>query len=241
MNNPMTTHTKTDRRAWFAGAAAVALSALPRRPVGADEQDARYVADDVDRAVNRGVNFLLETQRPDGGIADRGHEVAMTSLAIMAMAAIGTQPSRLTARGRGMQKAIDFVLSENHQDSQGYFGNRDGSRMYGHGITTLMLTEMLGMGVNPEQNERVHRALVKAIELILAAQAVSKSEKLMGGWRYTPTSRDSDLSVSVWQLMALRSAKNDGLDVPAEAIEKALTYLKYSYASPLNRDGSPRD
>ena len=84
-------------------------------------------------------------------------------------------------------------------------------------------------------------ALVGAIELILAAQRVTKSEKLNGGWRYTPNSRDADLSVSVWQLMALRSAKNDGLEVPGEAIEKALTYLKYSYASPLNRDGTPRD
>jgi hypothetical protein len=241
MKVQMTTRAKTDRRGWLAGAAAVALSTLPRSPGCAEEQDALYVADDVDRAVNRGVNFLLETQRPDGAVADRGHEVAMTSLAIMAMAAIGSQPNRLTARGRGMHKAIDFVLGENHQDSQGYFGNRDGSRMYGHGITTLMLTEMLGMGVAPEQNERIHRALVKAIELILAAQAVSKSEKLMGGWRYTPSSRDSDLSVSVWQLMALRSAKNDGVEVPGEAIEKALTYLRYSYASPLNRDGSPRD
>jgi hypothetical protein len=41
--------------------------------------------------------------------------------------------------------------------------------------------------------------------------------------------------------MALRSAKNDGLDVPGEAIEKALQYLRHSYASPLDRNGSPRD
>ncbi|MCG8650167.1 MAG: terpene cyclase/mutase family protein, partial [Pirellulales bacterium] len=83
--------------------------------------------------------------------------------------------------------------------------------------------------------------LVKAINLILAAQKVPKSEKLRGGWRYSTNSRDSDLSVSVWQLMALRSAKNDGLDVPGEAIEKALAYLRHSYTSPLNRDGSLRD
>ena len=56
-----------------------------------------------------------------------------------------------------------------------------------------------------------------------------------------PNSRDSDLSVSVWQLMALRSAKNDGLDVPGEAIDDALKYLRYSYASPMDREGKPRD
>jgi hypothetical protein len=113
--------------------------------------------------------------------------------------------------------------------------------MYGHGITTLMLTEILGMGSSVEQNERIHEMLVNAIKLILSAQEVTKSEKLQGGWRYTPTSRDSDLSVSVWQLMALRSAKNDGLNVPGEAIDAALQYLRFSYASPMNRDGTPRD
>jgi hypothetical protein len=77
--------------------------------------------------------------------------------------------------------------------------------------------------------------------LILAAQEVSKPAKLQGGWRYSPSSRDSDLSVSVWQLMALRSAKNDGLDVPGEAIEQAIKFLKNSYASPVNRDGKLRD
>ncbi len=84
-------------------------------------------------------------------------------------------------------------------------------------------------------------SLSKAIRLILAAQAVSKPNKLMGGWRYSPSSRDSDLSVSVWQLMALRSAKNDGLAVPGEAIDQAISYLQNSYTSPLGQNGEPRD
>jgi hypothetical protein len=199
------------------------------------------LADEIDRAVHAGVEFLMDSQRDDGGIADRGHEVAMTSLAIMAMAAIGTEPTPHTSAGRAMNRAIEFVVSGNHQDTRGYFGGRDGSRMYGHGIVTLMLTEILGMGATPKQNEKIHIALNDAIKLILAAQRVTKSDKLTGGWRYTPDSRDSDLSVSVWQLMALRSAKNDGLDVPGEAIEKALAYLKHSYTSPMSRDGVPRE
>lgn len=213
----------------------------PAACFGQEPAASLYVADDVDRAVDSGVLYLSKAQRGDGAIADRGHDVAMTSLAIMAMAAIGTQPSALTTLGRTMQSAIDFVLDDKHQTADGYFGARDGSRMYGHGITTLMLTEMLGMGASPDQNVRIHDALVKAIELILAAQSISKPEKLSGGWRYTPDSRDSDLSVSVWQLMALRSAKNDGLDVPGEAIERALDYLRFSYASPMDRNGVPRD
>lgn len=221
---------------------AAVMGGLPFDALGQTSSiDALYLKDDVDRAVDLGIGFLVKTQRPDGAIADRGHEVAMTALAVMAMAAVGIQPSVLDKRGRVMQSAIDFVLSSGHQSMEGYFGGRDGSRMYGHGIVTLMLTEMLGMGGTLDQNERIHRALVDAIKVILAAQAVTKPEKLRGGWRYSPDSRDSDLSVSVWQLMALRSAKNDGLDVPGEAIEKALDYLRFSYASPLDKDGNPRD
>jgi hypothetical protein len=216
-----------------------------RPPLRAQEEteslDALYLPDHIDRSVRRGVDFLVGMQRADGSIADRGNEVAMTSLAIMAMAAIGTEPTPQAKAGRAMQDAIDFVLHRSNQDKDGYFGGRDQSRMYGHGITTLMLTEVLGMGATPQDNERIHTALEKAIKLILASQAVSKPEKLKGGWRYSPMSRDSDLSVSVWQVMALRSAKNDGMDVPGEAIDAAVAYLKNSYTSPLKSDGLPRD
>lgn len=228
-----------NRRSWILGLAAGAMQIRTSR--AQENPESLYLADDVDRAVQSGIDFLVSQQREDGAITDRGHEVAMTALAIMAMASVGIQPIGTTDAGRAMHRAINFVLDRRNQDMEGYFGARDGSRMYGHGITTLMLTEILGMGSTPEQNEKIHQALGDAIKLILAAQNVSKSEKLQGGWRYTPSSRDSDLSVSVWQLMALRSAKNDGLDVPGEAIDKALQYLRYSFASPIDRDGTPRD
>ena len=222
-----------------------AMYLLASRRLSAQEPteslDQLYLPDHIDRSVRNGVEFLVAMQRPDGSIADRGNEVAMTSLAIMAMAAIGTEPTPRTAAGIAMQDAIDFVLHKSNQDDEGYLGGRDQSRMYGHGITTLMLTEVLGMGATPDDNQRIHAALEKAIRLILASQAVSKPERLQGGWRYSPMSRDSDLSVSVWQVMALRSAKNDGMSVPGEAIDAAIGYLKNSYTSPLNSDGTPRD
>jgi len=49
-----------------------------------------------------------------------------------------------------------------------------------------------------------------------------KEEKNVGGWRYLnkryPHLNDSDLSVTGWQLMFLRSAKNAGFDVPEKNI-----------------------
>lgn len=234
---------RLDRRSWMQATLPTLASAglLGKLACGEENIGALYVPDEIDRAVNLGVDYLVKQTRADGSIADHGHAIAMSSLAIMAMAAIGTEPGEPTKRGSAMKKALDYVLKEGNQDSKGYFGGRDGSRMYGHGITTLMLTEMLGMAATPEQNEKVHHALKKAIKLILDAQSVRKSSSLAGGWRYSPGSTDSDLSVSVWQLMALRSAKNDGLDVPGAAIESALKYLRNSYASPRRRDNNPRD
>lgn len=219
----------------------ITAAAAARTLLAQEVSESLYVPDETDRAVSDGVDFLVDQQASGGAIEDRGHAVAMTALAVMAMASIGTTPNSASARGEAMSRALDFVLDARHQDERGYFGARDNSRMYGHGITTLMLTEMLGMGATVEQNAGIHRALEKAIELILSSQAVSKPPRYSGGWRYSPDSRDSDLSVSIWQLLALRSAKNDGLDVPGESIEEAIGYLENSYASPIGPDGMPRD
>jgi hypothetical protein len=198
-----------------------------------------FEKDVTDSAVDKAINYLLSQQRPDGAITDRGHETTMTSLAVMAMASVGAQPADPDARGGTMRKALEYVLREDRQDDKGYYGHRDGSRMYGHGITALMLTEMLGMGADLKQDREIHDRCQRAIDLILSSQKVNKSLQYRGGWRYTPDARDADLSVTVWQLMALRSAKNDGLQVPAAAIRDAVEYLKRSYASTLDHNGMP--
>ena len=69
--------------------------------------------------------------------------------------------------------------------------------------------------------------------MILKAQAVVKADPTdRGGWRYTPQSSDADLSVTGWQVMALKAAKTAGLEVPAAAIETAADYV-------WNRRGDP--
>ena len=195
--------------------------------------------DEVDAALDRAIEFLVKSQRADGAISEGSHDTAMTSLAIMSLASMGVTPSQQDAKGEVMRKAIDFVLQDSKQDAKGYFGVADGSRMYGHGITTLMLTEIMGMGANEEQDQKIRAKCQKGIELILNAQQHPKQPSHRGGWRYTPDAGDSDLSVSVWQVMALRSAANDGLDVPESAIEDAVRYLRRSCTSPQDANGVP--
>jgi hypothetical protein len=108
--------------------------------------------------------------------------------------------------------------------------------MYGHGMGALMLGEVVGM----THDDEAKKSLPKAVEVILKAQAIPKSPMDEGGWRYTPTSKDSDLSVTGWQMIALRAAKDSGIDVPKTAIDKAVAYVKrlsapqggFGYAGP---------
>ena len=190
-----------------------------------------HAEDKVDEAMSRATQYLMSVQDPaTGGIHNKmRHETAMTSLAILAMAACGHQPADPTPQGEAMRKALAFVLRSEAQEKDGYFGQADGSRMYGHGITTLMLSEMLGMGADAVQDEAIRNKCRLAVDLILRSQKVSKNDSNRGGWRYSPDSGDSDMSVTVWQTMALRAAKNAGLDVPKEAIDDAVGYIRRLY------------
>jgi len=217
----------------------VGAAACAQEPVDPAPSASVFGKDQTDLAVDKAIAFLITKQRDDGAITDKGIDTTMTALSIMAMAGVGVQPSDPTPEGQAMQKALAFVLKDDRIDDKGYFGNKDGSRMYGHGIITLMLTEMLGMGTTAEQDQLIHDRCQKAIDVILSSQKEKKATHYRGGWRYTPNATDSDLSVSVWQVMALRSAKNDGLQVPGAAIRDAVEYLKRSYSSPLDENGLP--
>jgi hypothetical protein len=87
------------------------------------------------------------------------------------------------------------------------------------------------MSIDDAHDKLVLGRLHKAIDLTLKSQAVKKDGQYQGGWRYQPESPDSDLSISVWQVMALRSAKNAGIEIPAGAIDSAVAYLRSSYRS----------
>ena len=187
----------------------------------------------VDAALKKAADFLVSQQQDTGAIAEKGvrPDVTMTSLAVLAMSAMGHQPADPTPEGRAMKKALEFVMKPGQQEPDGYYGKTDGSRMYGHGIISLMLAEMLGMGGDERQDAAIRDHCRKAIELILRSQRLPKKDDQRGGWRYTPDAADSDMSVTCWQVMALRAARNAGMDVPKESIDLAVRYIKSLYSS----------
>lgn len=203
-------------------------SFAPVRPLRAEEEPPDPLDkyhDRIDESIDRGLEYLAGKQNKDGSFECPMHgNTAVTSLCVMAFLAKGYTPET-EPYGELLNRAIDYVVST--QDRNGLLvaprGKSHGP-MYSHCISTLMLSEISGM-VSEERQERVDEALGKALRLILDAQNRKKHRAHAGGWRYQPTSNDSDISCTGWALMALRSARNNGAPVPKEAIDRAVEYL----------------
>ena len=179
----------------------------------------------VDAAVVNALRYLVTHQNPNGSwtIDAAGESTAATSLSVMAFLAAGHVPGE-GPYGLIIDRGIDYVLA--HQDANGMIVDRRGhGPMYDHGICALMLSEVAGM-TSKEKSARVRKALENGVRLILKSQQVRKVRRESGGWRYQPNSEDSDLSVTGWQLLALRAAKDIGCDVPIERIDLAVGYVK---------------
>ena len=87
--------------------------------------------------------------------------------------------------------------------------------MYCHAMATLALSELWGQTGDDDLKPVVE----KAVKLIVSSQ------NPQGGWRYEPTPTGADISVTIMQVMALRSAKNAGLHVPDTTLKKAIAYI----------------
>lgn len=176
----------------------------------------------VDQAIDRGLAWLANGQRPDGTFGTgQAHETSgIWALCGMAFLARGHMPGT-EPYGHIIERII--VRLAEIQRADGYLGGRNG-KMYSHCIATLFLSEVSGM-VRPELQERIDQTLPRALKLILDAQSIEKSPDHQGGWRYEPDSRDSDFSCSGWALMALRSARLNGAQIPPKAIQDAVAYV----------------
>ena len=188
-------------------------------------------ADEIDRAVEAGIRYIVSQQKPDGSFSGSfGKSAAIPALAGMAILSKGHLPGT-EPYGETLLKCLDYVLTtpDLRFDAKfrGYMGAKDNGRMYAHSIATLFLAEMSGM-VDSVRQAKIDAVLPLAVKVILDAQNQKKSPEHFGGWRYTPDSNDSDLSCSGWALMALRSVRLNGAELPSDAIEKAVLYVKRS-------------
>ncbi len=198
--------------------------------VGASAQNAPMeseITPAMEESVQRGLRYLAGLQNDDGSFG-RGQftkHAGITALCGLAFMADGHLPGR-GAYGDNVRKALDFVLSSATETGLLAAENSHGP-MYGHGFATLFLGEIYGMN---NEDARVRDTLTRAVELII------NSQNQEGGWRYNPVPYDADISVTICEIMALRSARNAGIKVPKETIDRAIAYVR----SCQNSDGGFR-
>jgi len=208
-------------------ACAVGVAPLLAAPQEGGEGEAASVATEASRqAAEKALRWLVRHQEEDGALrCDVGFKlnhdyrvektnekhVGVTALAGTAFLAAGSVPDR-GPYADNVKRALEFVMSS--QNDKGYV-SRNGTRMYEHAFATMFLAEAYGMTHDP----RVKGCLQHAVEFTY------KSQNSQGGWRYAPNSEDSDMSIVVCQVMALRAAKNKGITVPKESIDRAVDYV----------------
>lgn len=179
-------------------------------------------------AVAKGLKFLASRQQDDGAFSNSGYgrNAAVVALVGMAWLADGSTPGR-GPYGEQVGKVADYLLE--HCEESGFIsveGAMSHGPMYEHGFATLFLAEVYGMSPRDDLRDK----LMRAIDLIVRTQNAE------GGWRYQPRREDADLSVTICQMMALRAARNAGLRVPNETVDRCIEYVKKSQ----NADGGFR-
>jgi hypothetical protein len=176
----------------------------------------------VDKSVTTGLDYLAAHQGKDGSFADRGPRIAITSLGLLAFLSAGETPG-LGKYGSVVRGAIDYLVQQAPAD--GFFGKLDGSRMYGQAMTTLALAEAWGVERSDSRRARIADVVKNAANLIVGAQRVNKTAPFAGGWRYEPNSLDSDISLSGWNLLALRACGGDGLEIPDDSAARSIAFI----------------
>jgi hypothetical protein len=215
----------------------------------AAEAPANVLTDDewrrVDAAVERALAWLASQQQPDGSFPTLPTgQPGVTSLCTMAFISHGHVPGD-DRFGPNLERAIDFVLGCQKENGLITLVGVDGPEIsrnlhphlgtctaYNHAISSLTLSELYGMS-DPARANLIEEVVNRSLATTLAMQHWPKEKAAdRGGWRYIDErdESDSDLSITGWQLMFLRSARNAGFDVPKQAIDDAVAYVRRCYA-----------
>ncbi len=143
------------------------------------------VTEEVEKAIDRGLKYLVARQSADGSFRDQSafgsYPVSMTALSGLAVAASGsTQTDGKYAPV--VRKAVTYAL--NSYQRNGLIcrpgGDEESRSMYGHGFSMLFLAEVMGMEEDAERLAKIRWVLQKGVDL------TAKSQSGLGGWLYTP-------------------------------------------------------
>lgn len=187
---------------------------------------------EAEKAVVRGLDWLQSVQSGNGSwgagksrsMTARQERARLTGLALLAYLAHGETPQS-EAYGETVQRAIQYLLNE-QDEKTGRFcpfsktvGSHDDIGVYGHAIATYALAEAYGLTHAPVLKQPLERG----VRVIIDGQQEG------GGWdhRYQHE-KWSDLSVSGWQVQALKAAQvaEPNIQGLEEALQKSVAFVQ---------------
>ncbi len=206
----------------LAQSTAPAVGAARAKEIGIAAHPNQVRGDEITPAsrttVDKGLEWLASKQAADGSFGSNsggyGAQSAITALSGLAFMSAGNLPGR-GKYGDNVQKAVNYIC-KSAQESGLLSAEAAHGVMYSHGFATLFLGEVYGMTGDEEVKEKLQRA-VKLIE---------KTQNKEGGWRYMPVPMDADISVTICEIMALRAARDAGIKVEKDVIDKAIGYVR---------------
>lgn len=167
------------------------------------------------QAVDGSWQFDLAGCRCDGACRDPGtidSSTASTAIALLPFLGAGN-----THAGGPYQETVArgvyFLLSRMKATPRG--GDLCEGTMYGHGVAALVLAETLGM----TKDEFLVQSVRDTVRFIETSQDLHG-----GGWRYLP-GQAGDITVTAWQLAAVKSAALAGVETPSPTIEGVCRFL----------------
>jgi uncharacterized protein YfaP (DUF2135 family) len=203
-----------------------------------------------ERAVGDALDWLARHQLPDGAWGSRGlghtpgarcdaaspclvpgrkHDTAHTGLALLAFQAGGHFHFNNARYSQSVRRGLDWLVSrqandgaivDQHPRDVGFVAK---NHMYEHGIATFALADACAAAVESGAAvpPRYRTALAHAVAFI------ERTQHDDGGWRYTLDKREpSDMSVSGWPVLALKSAKEAGVSVSPLVIRNVRQFFQ---------------
>jgi len=194
----------------------------------ADKPEAKepdpFLTPATQKAIASGLNYLKNNQHEDGSFGNGPYRgsVGITSLCGLALLSGGHSPG-VGPFGPAVDSAVDFVMGKEDPRQRGFLHNAAASPhgpMYNHGFAVGFLAKALADFRDKKRAEKLREVLDRAVLLTLASQSTDKS------WRYQPTPKDGDVTVTACQVCALRAARDAGTQMPREALDGAAGYIK---------------
>jgi hypothetical protein len=166
---------------------------------------------------------LENAARADGSWVSAGKQgPGVTALALLAFLASGEDPN-FGIYSSHIRRALRSLIRIQDANT-GYFG----PSMYHHGFAMLALAEAYG-AVDDRTlwpDDQAPRSVGQALELAVRCAITAQKSNPASAWRYSPSGKEADASVTGAVIMGLLAARNAGIEVPDESIDKALAYLR---------------